>query len=127
MTNEQREAQLDQEIRSNAELADFRDLGSEITTEMVDQLHLQQDGFSLRERENAMLRTQKEIQVSRAKEELAVLKADFDKTKKSIETMEKELGGQKSNLNAIYGALQQTEKLLRLSKGDKNDKKVNEY
>ncbi len=57
-------------------------------------------------------------------EELAVLKADFDKTKKSIETMEKELGGQKSNLNAIYGALQQTEKLLRLSKGDKNDKKV---
>ena len=58
------------------------------------------------------------------REELAVLKADFDKTKKSIETMEKELGGQKSNLNAIYGALQQTEKLLRLSKGDKNDKKV---
>jgi len=57
-------------------------------------------------------------------EELAVLRADFDKTKKSIETMEKELGGQKSNLNAIYGALQQTEKLLKLSKGDENGKKV---
>ena len=57
-------------------------------------------------------------------EELAVLQADFDKTKRSIETMEKELGGQKSNLNAIYGALQQTEKLLRLSKGEQNGKKV---
>ena len=57
-------------------------------------------------------------------EELAVLQADFDKTKKGIETMEKELGGQKANLNAIYGALQQTEKLLRLSKGEQNGKKV---
>ena len=57
-------------------------------------------------------------------EELAVLQAHFDKTKKGIETMEKELGGQKANLNAIYGALQQTEKLLKLSKGEKNGKKV---
>jgi hypothetical protein len=38
--------------------------------------------------------------------------------------MEKELGGQKANLNAIYGALQQTEKLLKLSKGEENGKKV---
>ena len=57
-------------------------------------------------------------------EELAVLQADFDKTKKGIETMEKELGGQKANLSAIYGALQQTEKLLKLSKGEQNGKKV---
>ena len=57
-------------------------------------------------------------------EELAVLQADFDKTKRSIETMEKELGGQKSNLNAIYGALQQTEKLLKLSRGETDGKKV---
>ena len=57
-------------------------------------------------------------------EELAVLQADFDKTKKGIETMEKELCGQKANLNAIYGALQQTEKLLKLSKGEQNGKKV---
>ena len=57
-------------------------------------------------------------------EELAVLQADFEKTKKGIETMEKELGGQKANLNAIYGALQQTEKLLKLSKGEQNGKKV---
>ncbi len=57
-------------------------------------------------------------------EEAAVLKADFEKTKKQIETVEKEVLSMRNNLNAIYGALQQTEKLLKLSKGDKNGKKV---
>jgi cell division protein FtsB len=57
-------------------------------------------------------------------EELAVLQADFDKTKKSVETMEKEIANGKNNLNAIYGALQQTEKLLKLSRGDTDGKKV---
>ena len=57
-------------------------------------------------------------------EEAAVLKADFKKTKKQIETVEKEVLSMRNNLNAIYGALQQTEKLLKLSKGDKNGKKV---
>ena len=44
-------------------------------------------------------------------EELSTLKVDFDKTKKSVETMEKETILQRNNLNAIYGAMQQTEKL----------------
>ena len=57
-------------------------------------------------------------------EELATLKAYFDKTKKGIETMEKEVLGQRNNLNAIFGAMQQTEKLLKLSKEKKDDKKV---
>ena len=57
-------------------------------------------------------------------EELAVLQGDFDKTKKQIETVGKELDNMKSNLNAIYGALQQTEKLLKLSKGEPDGKKV---
>ena len=58
-------------------------------------------------------------------EELAVLQADFDKTKKSVENLEKEVVAQRNNLNAIYGALQQTEKLLKLSKGEiANGKKV---
>ena len=57
-------------------------------------------------------------------EELSVLQADFEKTKKSVETMEKEAVNQRNNLNAIYGALQQTEKLLRLSKGETDGKKV---
>ncbi len=58
-------------------------------------------------------------------EELAVLQADFDKTKKNVENLEKEVSTQRNNLNAIYGALQQTEKLLKLSKGETtNGKKV---
>jgi hypothetical protein len=55
-------------------------------------------------------------------EELVVLKADFDKTKKQIEGIEKDLGQLRSNLNAIYGAVQQTEKLLKLSKEKENEK-----
>ena len=55
-------------------------------------------------------------------EELAVLKTDFDKTKKQIEGIEKDLGQLRSNLNAIYGAVQQTEKLLKLSKEKENEK-----
>jgi len=55
-------------------------------------------------------------------EELAALKADFDKTKKQIEGIEKDLGQLRSNLNAIYGAVQQTEKLLKLSKEKENEK-----
>ena len=51
-------------------------------------------------------------------EELSVLKADFDKTKKQIETVEREVISMRNNLNAVYGAMQQTEKLLKLSKGE---------
>ena len=58
-------------------------------------------------------------------EELSVLKADFDKTKKQIETVEREVICMRNNLNAVYGAMQQTEKLLKLSKGEStNGKKV---
>ena len=57
-------------------------------------------------------------------EELNLLQVDFDKTKRSVETMEKEIANGRNNLNAIYGALQQTEKLLKLSKGETDGKKV---
>ena len=57
-------------------------------------------------------------------EELTTLKSDFDKTKKQIESIEKEVMVMRNNLNAIYGAMQQTEKLLKLSKDNKDDKKV---
>ena len=56
-------------------------------------------------------------------EELAVLQADFDKTKQNVENLEKEVSTQRNNLNAIYGALQQTEKLYKLSKGESTDGK----
>jgi len=55
-------------------------------------------------------------------EELSVLKADFDKTKKQIETVEREVISMRNNLNAVYGAMQQTEKLLKLSKGESTKK-----
>ena len=57
-------------------------------------------------------------------EELTTLKSDFDKTKKQIESIEKEVMVMRNNLNAIYGAMQQTEKLSKLSKENKDDKKV---
>jgi septal ring factor EnvC (AmiA/AmiB activator) len=57
-------------------------------------------------------------------EEYATLKADFDKTKKQMESVEKDLVTMRNNLNALYGALQQTEKLLKLSKEKKDGKKV---
>ena len=55
-------------------------------------------------------------------EELTNLKIDFDKTKKQIESVEKEVIGMRNNLNALYGAIQQTEKLLKLSKEKQNEK-----
>ena len=55
-------------------------------------------------------------------EEYATLKADFDKTKKQMEGVEKDLVTMRNNLNALYGALQQTEKLLKLSKEKENEK-----
>ena len=57
-------------------------------------------------------------------EELKILQVDFDKTKRSVETMEKEIANGRNNLNAIYGAIQQTEKLLKLSKGEADGKEV---
>ena len=49
-------------------------------------------------------------------EELTTLKSDFDKTKKQVEDVEKNLIGARNNLNALFGAIQQTERLLKLSK-----------
>jgi len=55
-------------------------------------------------------------------EEYATLKADFDKTKKQMEGVEKDLVTMRNNLNALYGAIQQTEKLIKLSKEKENEK-----
>jgi len=54
-------------------------------------------------------------------EERSVLEADFNTTKDRIVQVEKDLGNMKSNLNAVYGAIQQIDKLLVKLKGD--DKK----
>ena len=55
-------------------------------------------------------------------EELTTLKTDFDKTKKQVEDVEKNLIGARNNLNALFGAIQQTERLLKLSKEKENEK-----
>ena len=54
-------------------------------------------------------------------EERTVLEKDFNTTKDRIVQVEKDLGNMKSNLNAVYGAIQQIDKLLVKIKGD--DKK----
>ena len=53
-------------------------------------------------------------------EERKVLETDFNTTKERIVQVEKDLGNMKSNLNAIYGAIQQIDKLLVKIKGDDN-------
>ena len=56
-------------------------------------------------------------------EERKVLEKDFNTTKDRIVQVEKDLGNMKSNLNAIYGAIQQIDKLIVLTKGGKEEKK----
>ena len=45
-------------------------------------------------------------------EERSVLEKDFNTTKERIVQVEKDLGNMKSNLNAVYGAIQQVDKLI---------------
>lgn len=49
-------------------------------------------------------------------EERKLLENDFNTTKERIVQVEKDLGNMKSNLNAVYGAIQQVDKLLTLVK-----------
>ena len=56
-------------------------------------------------------------------EERKVLEADFNTMNDRIKQVEKDLGTMKSNLNALYGAIQQTDKLLaKVREGDKTKK-----
>ena len=57
-------------------------------------------------------------------EERNVLEEDFNTTKDRIVAVEKDLGNMKSNLNAVYGAIQQVDKLLALSKKTGDDKEM---
>ena len=55
--------------------------------------------------------------------ERKVLEEDFNTTKDRIVKVEKDLGNMKSNLNAVYGAIQQIDKLLVIVRGGKDEKK----
>ena len=56
-------------------------------------------------------------------EERKVLEQDFNTTKERIVQVEKDLGNMKSNLNAVYGAIQQVDKLLAKVRTGKDEKK----
>ena len=55
--------------------------------------------------------------------ERKVLEEDFNTTKDRIAKVEKDLNNMKNNINAVYGAIQQIDKLIVLAKGGKEEKK----
>ena len=59
-------------------------------------------------------------------EERKVLEADFNTMNDRIKQVEKDLGTMKSNLNALYGAIQQTDRLLGKLKEGKDEKPMPE-
>ena len=56
-------------------------------------------------------------------DERKVLELDFNTMSDRIKQVEKDLGIMKSNLNALYGAIQQTDKLLVIVREGDNTKK----
>ena len=58
------------------------------------------------------------INIDTLKNEREILKKDFDNLSQRIAQVEKDLGTMKSNLNAVYGAIQQVDKLIKLSSDD---------
>jgi prefoldin subunit 5 len=60
-------------------------------------------------------------------EERKVLEEDFNTLNNRMKQVEKDLGTMKSNLNALYGAIQQVDRLLkRVKEGDKEMSKEKE-
>ena len=60
------------------------------------------------------------IDISTLKAEREILKKDFDNLTARISQVEKDLGTMKSNLNAVYGAIQQVDKFIKMN----NDKEM---
>ena len=56
-------------------------------------------------------------------DERKVLESDFNTVSDRIKQVEKDLGTMKSNLNALYGAIQQTDRLIEKVRGGKDEKK----
>ena len=55
------------------------------------------------------------ITISQLIEEKNLLEKDFDELNKKVKTVEVELMQMKGNLNALNGAMQQTNKLVRMA------------
>jgi predicted nuclease with TOPRIM domain len=58
--------------------------------------------------------------------EREILVKDFESLQDRIKQVEKDLGTMKSNLNAVYGAIQQVDKLLKLVEGNNSLPKTKE-
>jgi len=57
-------------------------------------------------------------------EERSKLQVEFDTVRKEMSQLEHQLGQMRSNLNALNGAIQQTNKLLGMFEEKKEDEKV---
>ena len=66
------------------------------------------------------------INIDTLRSEREVLKKDFDNLTARIGQVEKDLGTMKSNLNAVYGAIQQVDKLIKLDTGGEEPQLLNE-
>ena len=56
-------------------------------------------------------------------EEREKLQGEFDTVRKEIMQLETQLGQMRSNLNALNGAIQQTNRILGMVEGEKKDGK----
>ena len=64
------------------------------------------------------------ITLKELQDERDVLKGDFETLSGRIKSVENELGQMKSNLNAVYGAIQLVDKLIKKSSPDKQEKQL---
>ena len=58
------------------------------------------------------------IDLNTLNNEREILKKDFDNLTLKVAQVEKDLGTMRNNLNAVYGAIQQVDKLIKLDDGD---------
>tara|TARA_B100000131_G_scaffold271232_1_gene271467 strand:+ start:281 stop:544 length:264 start_codon:yes stop_codon:yes gene_type:complete len=64
------------------------------------------------------------IEISTLKTEREVLQKDFDNLSGRIKQVDADLITMKSNLNAIYGAIQQVDKLIAKDSEEKSEKQL---
>jgi len=62
------------------------------------------------------------IDMATLQEEKVLLQKDFDEMKKNIQKVEVDLIQMKANMNAINGAIQQTDRLLNKLKNESDEK-----
>tara|TARA_B100000085_G_scaffold186512_1_gene170504 strand:+ start:1736 stop:1957 length:222 start_codon:yes stop_codon:yes gene_type:complete len=64
------------------------------------------------------------IDLKTLQDEKIRLRKDFDELSTKIITFDKEIVSMKNNLNALHGAIQQTDKLIKLVDVDGNEKQL---